>query len=216
MSASESEEEYEVEAIRDYRSEDSDGNDCREYLVKWKGYESDDCTWEPKGQLTDPLVKEKIHKFKKIRQLEKNSTNYDRKENRYQDSYRQRSHEETNEERRERKASAKRKLEKLSEDRRRKKQKDEHKAIRPSKGNNAYASGSKSKSTPFKVSSDNVSARDKIGAKSRSIQRSRPQKSEKAKPNRYCFTLTSKYLTQYLTHSVIMPLLILYTRLIIV
>ena len=106
-----------------------------------------------------------IHSFR----LEKNSTNYDRKENRYQgkdlysidifdrvlprseykyplkDSYRQRSHEETNEERREWKASAKRKLEKLSEDRRRKKQKDEHKAIRPSKGNNAYASGSKVK-----------------------------------------------------------------------
>ena len=108
---------------------------------------------------------EPIHSFR----LEQNSTNYDRKENRYQgqdsysidtfdrvlprsehkypliDSYRQRSHEETNEERRERKAAAKRKLEKLSEDRRRKKQKDEHKAIRPSKGNNAYASGSKVK-----------------------------------------------------------------------
>jgi len=68
MSDSGSGPEYEVEAIIGYRSEDSDGGSCREYLVKWKGYETEESTWEPRDQLTDPLVREKIKKFKKRRQ----------------------------------------------------------------------------------------------------------------------------------------------------
>ena len=47
---------------------DSDGGSCREYLVKWKGYETEESTWEPRDQLTDPLVREKIKRFKKRRQ----------------------------------------------------------------------------------------------------------------------------------------------------
>ena len=78
---------------------DSDGNDVKEYLVKWKGFDSDDNTWEPKDNLQDPLVKEKIRKYKKYKQLvhtltshkktyyysslESNSTDYSQTENRH-------------------------------------------------------------------------------------------------------------------------------------
>lgn len=65
MSDNESEEEYEVEAIVDFRDEDSDGNDVRQYEVKWKNFDSDENTWQDEDGLTDDLVKEKIKRFRK-------------------------------------------------------------------------------------------------------------------------------------------------------
>ena len=47
---------------------DSDGNECEEYLIKWKGYDSDESTWEAKSDLTDPMVQVKIRKFQKWNQ----------------------------------------------------------------------------------------------------------------------------------------------------
>jgi phenylalanyl-tRNA synthetase alpha subunit len=133
-----SEEEYEVEAIKDFRDEDSDGNDVKEYLVKWKGFDSDDNTWEPKDNLQDPLVKEKIRKYKKYKHLESNSTStdYSRRENRHIDE---------EEDRRKRKESRKRKIEELNQRKiidkkikNRKNLKKENDQSRSSKGNNAY------------------------------------------------------------------------------
>ena len=39
--------EYEVEKILTRRGE----NDHLQYLIKWKGYPMDDCSWEPKSNL---------------------------------------------------------------------------------------------------------------------------------------------------------------------
>ena len=46
-----------------FQDEDSDGEDCLMYLVKWKGYDTDESTWEPDDALEDPMVREKIRKF---------------------------------------------------------------------------------------------------------------------------------------------------------
>lgn len=55
--AEESEEEYEVEAIRDSKAKGKSG---KLYLVKWKGFAEKDNTWEPKGNLAhaSELLKE--------------------------------------------------------------------------------------------------------------------------------------------------------------
>lgn len=45
----EDEGEYEVEKILDHRGEGPQ----TEYLVKWKGYDSDENTWEPLGHVTN-------------------------------------------------------------------------------------------------------------------------------------------------------------------
>ena len=63
-SGSEDDKEYEVQKIIGYKSEDSNGDDCEMYLVKWNGYETEDATWEPEENLTDPQVVEKIKNFK--------------------------------------------------------------------------------------------------------------------------------------------------------
>ena len=43
--------EYEVETIIDSRWK----RNHLEYLVHWKGYSEEDCTWEPKGNLSNAL-----------------------------------------------------------------------------------------------------------------------------------------------------------------
>ena len=37
---------------------------CRLYLIKWKGYDTDESTWEPKENLNDEHVIEKIRVYK--------------------------------------------------------------------------------------------------------------------------------------------------------
>jgi len=59
----EDEAEYEVQAIIGYRESDTDGDECEHYLVKWKGYDTDESTWEPVEQLDDPEVKQKIRNY---------------------------------------------------------------------------------------------------------------------------------------------------------
>ena len=51
-SGSEEEGEYEVEAIRDKQYQDGQWV----YLIKWKGWDSDTNTWEPKEHLEDCKV----------------------------------------------------------------------------------------------------------------------------------------------------------------
>ena len=51
------EEEYEVEQIIDSRWKGW----CLEYLIHWKGYPEEKCTWEPAGNLTH--TKEAIMEF---------------------------------------------------------------------------------------------------------------------------------------------------------
>lgn len=52
--------EYEVESIKSKRV----GKNGRvEYEIKWKGYDSDDCTWEPEDNLA--TCKEMLNAFNK-------------------------------------------------------------------------------------------------------------------------------------------------------
>jgi len=90
--SSESEEEYEVEAIVDYRSEDSDGNEVRQVEVKWKGFDSDENTWQDESGLTDDLVKDKIRRFKK-RRKQSQEVRYITDDQQQPASYRKRSRE---------------------------------------------------------------------------------------------------------------------------
>lgn len=51
--------EYEVETIKSKRVK----NGRTEYEIKWKGYDSDDCTWEPEDNLS--TCKEMLDAFNK-------------------------------------------------------------------------------------------------------------------------------------------------------
>ena len=55
-SGSDEEGEFEVEAIRDKQYQDGQWV----FLVKWKGWESDTNTWEPKEHLDDCKVSEEL------------------------------------------------------------------------------------------------------------------------------------------------------------
>ena len=46
-------EEYEVEAILDFRVKSARGKTHKEYLVKWKGYDICERTWEPEWNLSN-------------------------------------------------------------------------------------------------------------------------------------------------------------------
>ncbi|CAG5100292.1 Oidioi.mRNA.OKI2018_I69.XSR.g16935.t1.cds [Oikopleura dioica] len=48
-----SETEFEVEAITDFREEDSDNEPVIEYRVKWRGFPDEQSTWEPVESLTE-------------------------------------------------------------------------------------------------------------------------------------------------------------------
>lgn len=52
-------EEFEVETIKSRRVK----NGKIEYEIKWKGYESDDCTWEPEDNLS--TCREMLNAFNK-------------------------------------------------------------------------------------------------------------------------------------------------------
>jgi len=169
-SGSEEEQEYEVEAIIDYRSEDSDGGDCREYLVKWKGYDVEESTWEPRAQLTDPLVKEKISKFKKRRQeqrlgelADKRSHKSDSRKRKnssgdedYQDYQMSRNFNDFKKENKKR--SDKGDSKKYSKKRKKELAMEELRKNRISKGQNAYASGSGNRKPSF---IDNLPGKEK-------------------------------------------------------
>ena len=55
-----------------YHFSDSDGNEVKQYLVKWKGYDSDENTWQNPDTLEDEQVQKKIRKFKKRRERMRN------------------------------------------------------------------------------------------------------------------------------------------------
>lgn len=167
-SGSEVEEEYEVDSIINYRSEDSDGGECREYLVKWKGYDTDESTWEPRHQLTDPLVKEKIKRFRKQRHegklnelVERRSHKSDsrkRKNSSGDEDYHQaRNFNDFKKENKKRsdKGDSKKKRKELAI--------EEYRKNRISKGQNAYASGSGSRKPTF---IDNIPGKEKNRKKS--------------------------------------------------
>lgn len=57
---------YDIEALTDFRDEDTDGEEVQEYRVHWLGYASDDDTWEDRGKLIeDEGTREKIHEYEK-------------------------------------------------------------------------------------------------------------------------------------------------------
>jgi hypothetical protein len=56
---------YEVEAILNHRGEDSN----RQYLVKWKGYDTAHNSWEPVGNFDDVAVIDKYWQRKEERRM---------------------------------------------------------------------------------------------------------------------------------------------------
>lgn len=166
-SESEDEKEYEVEKILDRKDEDSDGEDCLMYLVKWKGYDSDESTWEPDDALEDPMVREKIRK-------------YNRKQaRRAEEGYRPRSPPRSNFSEKERKKQSQRKRE---QDERLK----EIRKNRASKGLNAYAGGQSSYKSSMSYQnaySSSTSSHEKK-FKKRALEKSRPAGDSAAKIKR--------------------------------
>jgi len=183
MSDSGSGPEYEVEAIIGYRSEDSDGGSCREYLVKWKGYETEESTWEPRDQLTDPLVREKIKKFKKRRQEGRLAELVDSRSNKSGDSRKRRISSGDEDYQMARnfndfKKENKKRSDKgpISKKKRKEMEIAEYRQNRVSKGQNAYAGGSASRKPTF---IDNISGKDKNRKKSSDLAsklKARPSK----------------------------------------
>lgn len=55
---------YEVEAINDHKGLNKNS---RQYLVRWKGYGSDDDTWEKESSLNCPAILNKYKKMKNIK-----------------------------------------------------------------------------------------------------------------------------------------------------
>ena len=47
------EENYEVEKILNHKTFNDGGGDARYFLIKWKGYDVSEATWEPECHLTD-------------------------------------------------------------------------------------------------------------------------------------------------------------------
>jgi len=167
-SGSEVEEEYEVEAIINDRSEDSDGGECREYLVKWKGYDTDESTWEPRHQLTDPLVKEKIKKYRKHKHEGRLSDLVERRSNK-SDSRKRKISSGDEEYQMARnfndfkKENKKRSDKSVSKKKRKELAIEEYRKNRISKGQNAYAGGSASRKPTFL---ENIPRKDKDRKKS--------------------------------------------------
>lgn len=188
-SGSEVEEEYEVEAIINDRSEDSDGGECREYLVKWKGYDTDESTWEPRHQLTDPLVKEKIKKYRKHKHEGRLNDLVERRS--YKSDSRKRKNSSGDDDYREarnfndfKKENKKRSDKSVSKKKRKELAIEEYRKNRISKGQNAYAGGSASRKPTF---IDNIPGKDKKHKKSSDMAsklKARPNLSSKTPMSR--------------------------------
>jgi len=158
----------EVEKIIDKKEEDSDGEDCLMYLVKWKGYDTDESTWEPDDNLEDPMVREKIRKFEKKRARRAEEGYRSPPRNKFLDK--------------ERKKQIKRRQEKEEQERMLK----EIRKNRASKGLNAYAGGQSSYKSSMShqnaYSSSSSSHEKKF--KKRPIERTRPTGDSAAKHKR--------------------------------
>ncbi len=54
---------YEIDYIMDHEEEDGQNN----YLVKWKGYDKDEATWEPEKNINDPQPIERYFKLQQMK-----------------------------------------------------------------------------------------------------------------------------------------------------